>query len=203
MSALEVKPGKYRTRNGIDVDVVSNDGGSPELPFCGLVGSFAVCWRSDGTSTRGYGTFDLIERIEDEPKAEEQNRIVGAVECSVETGKPVRGFVTKAAYDALWNVIGCERDSYIRELTTARCMVLTADEYDALVQAARVVEDCKFYVKTVEGFAQHAQAVTDEQRKQITRLEAENESLSRQLRSRERNKEPASARKVLRWSPMV
>lgn len=37
----------------------------------------------------------------------------------------------------------------------------------------------------------------------IARLEAENESLSRQLRSRELNKEPATGGKVWRWSPLV
>jgi hypothetical protein len=37
----------------------------------------------------------------------------------------------------------------------------------------------------------------------IARLEAENESISRQLRSREVNKEPVSTGKRFRWSPMV
>lgn len=37
----------------------------------------------------------------------------------------------------------------------------------------------------------------------IARLEAENESLSRQLRSRERNKESAGTGKKWRWGPMV
>lgn len=198
MSALEIKPGKYRTVDGKVATIASVNGCIAEGAI--LDGPFsAYCWLLDDNGCNPH----LIERIEDDPKAEDGSRIVGAVECSVEAGKPVRGFVTKAAYDALWNVIGCERDSYIRELTTARCMVLTADEYDALVQTARVVDTANTYVKEACAVVGEVRAAVDHAKKRIASLEAENESLSRQLRSRELNKEPASAGKVWRWSPMV
>jgi hypothetical protein len=202
MNALEIKPGKYRTRDGQIVSVGLDMADPPQV--IGRLNGAMMSWRSDGRASNQKETpIDFIARIEDEPKAEDGSRIVGAVECSVGTGKQVRGFVTKAAYDALWNVIGCERDSYIRELTTARCMVLTADEYDALVQAARVVDTANTYAKEACAVVGEVRAAVDHVKKRIASLEAENESLSRQLRSRALNSEPVATGKKWRWSPMV
>lgn len=234
-TALEIKPGKYRTRDGRVAEVTGGSvvmGDGQTYDVSGVIGPFfaPTAWMANGAtwhpshSIEEHGN-DLIERIEDEK-----------AECTVKFRRyeyfpsfdrtitkpegtfgvvPVAGKVLwesgplrlvsqprKHVSDAAWEAIqksdvdtgtfSVTRE-YVEELTRKRgCMYRTVEEMDELERRANA---CGMDRDTSEllAFAE----------RRIARLEAENESLSRQLRSRERNKESAGTGKKWRWGPMV
>ena len=234
--SLEVRPGKYRTRDGRVADVRADKWYTGH--FVGEAGDAKhLTWDSDGRRERGFqSSLDLIERIEDEK----------AKECTVKFRKyeyltsfdrtitkpegtiglvPVVGKVLwesgplrlasaprQHVSDAAWEAIE-KRDGksgaivvtreYVEELTRQRgCMYRTVEEIDDLERRANAQINEKSTASCHEA-RMWAESELDAARAKIARLEAENESLSRQLRSREINKEPTSTGKRWRWSPMV
>lgn len=171
MSALEIKPGKYRTRNG-EVATVRRD----QFYLNGFVGN--VCgkhcsWHTDGRASMYSETgADLIERIEDEPKY----------------GAPIA-----PAFPFMPVSVGLDVAATGKDQT---CVVTGAIDHRAL-------EASKLHEFTLDVVSLAWRARVSELEAKIARLEAENESLSRQLRSRAINAEPASSGKVWRWSPLV
>lgn len=171
MNALEIKPGKYRTRGGYIV-CVDSDQKRPGM-FLGMVGGILFDWHGNGRANAFREMqADLIERIEDEPKAEEK--------CQQKF--PLR-----------FAVSGMDAASVGDDQT---CVVTAASSRENLVD-----ETLKQFTAEFLSLGWRAKVAALEAK--IARLEAENESLSRQLRSRALNSEPASAGKVWRWSPMV
>ena len=200
MSALEIKPGKYRTRDGWMAEVTGGPvimGDGKTYDVSGLVGPLRVptAWMANGATWHpshriGEHGNDLIERIEDEPKAEDS----------------VRRYITDAAWQNIVKKRGYGEEAMALSEKAQRAegnVVVAAEEFDLIVAAARVVDTANTYAKEACGIVGNAQAALDEAKQRITRLEAENESLSRQLRSRAINAEPASSGKVWRWSPLV
>lgn len=203
MSALEIKPGKYRTRGGCIVTVTNPadqywiDHGyawrvidvSGQDTFVTVDGRY----RSNqlyGVDANDESPFDLIERIEDEPKAEES----------------ARRYITDGAWQNIVKKRGYgeeARDFSEKAQRAEGNVVVAAEEFDLIVAAARVIDTANTYAKEACGIVGNAQAALDEATKRIARLEAENESLSRQLRSRKLNSEPVTTGKKWRWSPSL
>lgn len=244
-TALEIKPGKYRTRGGEIVAIESIKNGIAYTENECLVG--LSWWACNGSNNNFLGDQtpndrDLIERIEDE-KAEDCtvkfrkyeyfpsfDRTItkpeGAISLVQVAGKvlwesgplkladPVRQYIS----DGAWRSIkshrrygddareACEKSQRIEGN-----YVLSEAEYDALVGAAATPtadmaekKDNKTEIlRSIEAAVMPWRARVDELMALCDKLEAENESLSRQLRSREINKEPTSTGKRWRWSPMV
>ena len=198
MSALVIKPGKYRTHDGKVATIASIKDGVAE----GTVGDGPFngwCWLIEDDGSNPH----LIERIEDEPKAEDRSvkfrkcEIPGFVDRTIT--KPVGTVHFRASrfpgddfhvsYGAREEIRRVDGNMYETQFCAAvkwcaqrNLKLITMGEWDGppIIPEKEAALNAK-----------------------IARLEAENESLSRQLRSRERNKEPASAGKVWRWSPMV
>lgn len=249
MSALEIKPGKYRTRDG-SIATVTNpadqywvDHGYAWRAADANGAEFFVTADGRYRSKELYGDckrtewpLDLIERIEDEPKAEEKTVGIRKYEyvCGIDLASgsdqtgvawpfPVASNViwesgprklddSERRYisDGAWRSIKShrrfdddDREACEKSQRIEGNYVLSEAEYDALAQAARVVDTANTYAKEACGIVGNAQAALDEATKRIARLEAENESLSRQLRSRALNSEPVTTGKPWRWSPMV
>lgn len=236
MNALEIKPGKYRTRGG-DVADVRRDPYSDVESYIGKIGERHCGWHKDGRASMYCETdADLIERIEDEPKAEEKTVGIRKYEyvCGIDLASgsdqtgvawpfPVASNViwesgprklddSERRYisDGAWRSIKShrrfdddDREACEKSQRIEGNYVLSEAEYDALAQAARVVDTANTYAKEACGIVGNAQAALDDATKRIARLEAENESLSRQLRSRALNSEPVTTGKPWRWSPMV
>lgn len=182
MNALEIKPGKYRARDGSIVTVTNptdqywvGHGYAWRAADAKGIEFFVTAdgrYRLYGDRKRMEAPLDLIERIEDEPKAEEK--------CQQKF--PLR-----------FAVSGMDAASVGDDQT---CVVTAASSRENLVD-----ETLKQFTAEFLSLGWRAKVAALEAK--IARLEAENESLSRQLRSRALNSEPASAGKVWRWSPMV
>lgn len=226
-AALEIKPGWYRTRDGGRIEVVSE--------AVAHIAAAGYAWEVRRESGDVFGvtadgrywskwlkpempddSADLIERIEDEPKAEE-----GAVKfrnyeyvCSVDLSSgsdqtsvstvPVAGKVTWASKPKSLRV----PDDDFHVSYGAREEIRRVDGHMYETQFCAAVKWCA--ARNLKLVAMHEwdgpPICSDREAMlngKIARLEAENESLSRQLRSRELNKEPATGGKVWRWSPLV
>lgn len=193
MNALEIKPGKYRTRDGRVAEVTGGSvvmGDGRTYDVSGVIGPFfaPTAWMANGAtwhpshSIEEHGN-DLIERIEDESKSEEKEvRLTGRQYAK-------GGFIESPKFpEAMMNIdFGT---------VPVKGNIIAATD-------GRNIADPKSNDFIAEFLSLMWRSRVAELEAKIARLEAENESLSRQLRSRERNKEPARAGKVWRWSPMV
>lgn len=184
-TALEIKPGKYRTREGSVLEIVhqsdhywfergyawraiSDLGREVFLTVDGRYRSQALY----GNEARHDSPLDLIERIEDEPKH----------------WTPIAPMFPLMPVSVGLDVSAVGKDQ--------TCVVTGAID-------RRALEDSKLHEFTLDVVSLAWRARVSELEAKIARLEAENESLSSQLRSRAINAEPASSGKVWRWSPLV
>lgn len=186
---LEIKPGKYRTRCGeiARIDEVTESG-----PIGAINGLEGYEWFPGGKTLKDGSpqVFDLIERIEDE-KAEDK--------CTVKLQK----------YEY---VCGIDLADSRTDMSTATLVpvfgahsmvgnVIQTTETTPFTNEKKYSEaDHQFGVELV---AMRWSARAAELEAKIAKLEAENESLSRQLRSRKINEKPVSTGKLWRWSPMI
>lgn len=196
-AALEIKPGKYRTFEGdvVTIEYVLNHVAHGKT-FSGQPVSFALL-------AHGVSAGNLIERIEDEPKAED--RLVKFRKCEIP------GFVDRTITKPVGTVhLRASRfpDDDFHVSYGAREEIRRVDGNMYETQFCAAVKWCaQRNLKLITMGEWDGPPIIPEKEAalnaKIARLEAENESLSRQLRSRAINAEPASSGKVWRWSPLV